>query len=101
MEDGEDGHLNVQEHGWYPNLDVWCLNLIAWLDGPGSCKQRYGKCLPEAEKDDQFDSCDLQQRFVLSDVVLQLYVELDDTEHGDRDCSCLNSHHPNMREDWI
>lgn len=41
--------------------------------------------LPETEENDQLNTQDLQERSVLSKVVFELQVELDQHEHGDSD----------------
>lgn len=41
--------------------------------------------LPETEKNDQLNTQDLQERSVLSEIVLELQVELNQHKHGDSD----------------
>ncbi len=48
--------------------------------------------LPERKKDDQLDSSNFQERLVLSQVVLQLDIELYQAIHGYRDAGGINDH---------
>ena len=52
--------------------------------------------LPETEENDELDTQDLQERPVLGQVSLQLDVELDQAEHGDRHARGFEDFHPDM-----
>jgi hypothetical protein len=52
--------------------------------------------LPEGEEDDELDAEDFDERMVLSNVVLDLHVELNETEHGYCDCDGIEAQHPNV-----
>jgi hypothetical protein len=54
--------------------------------------------LPETEENDELNTQDLQERSVLSEVVFELQVELDQHEHGDSDRGTLKDHDPDMSE---
>ena len=71
------------------------------LDGASAGEERDQEGLPETQKDDEFDGRDLEKRFVLSDVVLDLDIELDKAVHGNRDGDCLEAHDPDVREGGI
>jgi hypothetical protein len=101
MEDSEEGHLYAQQHSRYPNLDIWCLNPGRRLDSTGACEEGNEDSLPEAEEDDELNGNDFQQRFVMSDVIADLDVELNETVHGDGDCAGFDNHDPNVGESRI
>lgn len=54
--------------------------------------------LPKGEEDDQLDADDLQERLVLGNLLLQLHVQLDECEHGERDRDGLEGRHPYVGE---
>lgn len=54
--------------------------------------------LPERKEDDQLDAQNLQERFVFSQVISELYVELNETKHRNRDAGTLETLHPDVRE---
>ncbi len=100
MEERKEGHLDTQEQGGNAHLDVGCLNVIAGLDGARTGEERNGDGLPEAQENDQLDRSNLEKWFVLADVVLDLYVELDQAVHGDGDGNGLEYHDPDVRKRW-
>lgn len=57
--------------------------------------------LPEGEEDHQFDARELENGLVLSDVVFDLVVELNDAVHGDCDAECVKDRNPNVGKCWI
>jgi hypothetical protein len=54
--------------------------------------------LPKTEENDELNAQDLQERSMLSEIVFELQVELDQHEHGDSDRGTLKDHDPNMSE---
>lgn len=54
--------------------------------------------LPESKEDDQLDTQDLQERSVWGQVIFQLNIELNETEHGDRDRKSFKSLDPDVRK---
>jgi hypothetical protein len=54
--------------------------------------------LPETEENNKLDAQDLQERSMLSEIVFELQVELDQHEHGDSDRGTLKDHDPDMSE---
>lgn len=53
--------------------------------------------MPEAKKDDKLDAQHLQEWSMWCQIILQLYVELYHTVHGDRDRNGLEACHPDVR----
>ena len=101
MEDREEGHLNAQQHRWYPNFDVRRLELVTGGDGTCRGEETDGDSLPEAEEDHKLDCSDFQKRLVLSNISFDLNVELNKGVHGNRDGARFDDNDPNMGEGRI
>lgn len=101
VKDCKKGHLDAEEHRRNADFDVRSLNAVARLDCTRTCEEGDDDGLPEAEEDDQLDSQDLQDGFMLSYVGSNLVVELDDAVHGYSDSYTFYDHDPHMGESWI
>lgn len=91
MEDREEEHFEAEQHCGDAGRDVGVLQLGRGReDVELRCRQRNGRRLPEAKKDDALDGKHLEEGLVISKLSLQLDVELDDAVHGNRDCHTVD-----------
>ena len=57
--------------------------------------------LPEGQEDDKLDTQELEEWLVLSQIATKFVVELNQSVHGDRNTSTLESSNPDMGECWV
>ena len=62
-----------------------CVSGVIYLNGYKTYR------LPEGQENDQLDCGNLQERLILCHVLAHLDVELNQTVHGNRDCSRFNN----------
>lgn len=98
VEDCKYRHLDTQQQSWNANFDIWSLDLVGRLDSAGAGQERDADGLPETQENDQFDGGHLQQRLVLSNVVFNLHIKLDQAIHRNSHSHRLENHDPNMRK---
>lgn len=101
MKDGEESHLNAEKHRRNGDLDIGGSDGGICLDCTRTRQKRDDDGLPETEEDDQFDSNNLQNGFMLSYVLFDLEVKLNDAVHGHTDSDTLYDHDPDMCKRWI
>lgn len=83
MQNSKDGHLEAEKERRDADLEVRVgQNLVGLYNAQRGCAHGDGSGLPERQENDQFDSQDLQEGSMLGQGFLHLYVELNQTEHG-------------------
>lgn len=112
MQDSEDGHFHGDQEIGQSHFQIAGVQFLGRFDGPGGIKKGYHTLrdrvsgvlrgltdmevtyrLPEGKENHQLDGENLQKRLMLTNVLLDLDIKLDQAIHGNRYGDTLDRHH--------